>query len=115
LLLAAFAGPLASSVQLGVALSLSRRLCEQGARWPLHAVTALALLVTLWGLVHCWSRRGAGTAPPPRGEAHLPGPDAEAPLAARRAIAWAGIGLGVFFVLLVLALGIPGLALEACQ
>jgi hypothetical protein len=132
LLLAALAGPLAWSVQLAIDLPMVRPLCKSGTVWPLHAVTAAALLATLWGLAHCFRRRGghdyqtpsallaadvAGRAQPPaplvvEGGARV---TRDAPPPVRGAVAWAGVGLGVFFVLLVIASDVPGFILEPCK
>lgn len=132
LLLATLAGPLAWSVQLAVDLPMVRPLCKSGTVWPLHAVSAAALLVTLLGLAYCWNRRGghdeqtpsallaaevAGTAQsaPPlvvEGGARV---TRDAPPPVRGAVAWAGVGLGVFFALLVIASDVPGFILEPCK
>jgi len=132
LLLATLAGPLAWSVQLGIDLPMVRPLCRSGTVWPLHAVTAAALLATLLGLAYCWQRRGghdeqtpsallaaevAGSAEPPaplvvKGGAHVA---RDAPPPVRGAVAWAGVGLGVFFALLVIASDVPGFILEPCK
>jgi hypothetical protein len=132
LLLATLAGPLAWCVQLGVDLPMVRPLCERGTVWPLHAVTGAALLATLLGLAYCWRRRGghdeqtpsalqavdvANRAQPPAPlgveDAARAAPDAPPPV--RGAVAWAGVGLGVFFALLVIASDVPGFILEPCK
>ncbi len=112
LMLAAFAGPLAWMVQLGFDLPLVNWMCHHMTRWPMHAVTLAALLGTLWGLWVCWSERG--------GERMRPGTEGEeeqvdAPLGVRRALAWFGVGSGLFFLLLILASDVPGLILEPCR
>ncbi|HEV8239842.1 MAG TPA: hypothetical protein VGS57_10785 [Thermoanaerobaculia bacterium] len=132
LLLATLAGPLAWCVQLAIDLPMVRPLCKSGTVWPLHAVTAAALVVTLLGLAYCWPRRGghdeqtpsallaaevAGTATPPAplvvdGGARVA---QDAPAQVRGALAWAGVGLGLFFVLLVIASDVPGFILEPCK
>ena len=39
----------------------------------------------------------------------------DAPPPVRGAVAWAGVGLGVFFALLVIASDVPGFILEPCK
>jgi len=113
LMLAALAGPLAWSVQLVAALPLVPWMCHRGLRWPLHALSLATLLVVLLALAHCWSRLGGErekTRPLGAAEEQV-----DAPALVRRAIAWSGVALGCFFVLLVLATDFPGLILEPCR
>lgn len=105
LLAAAAAPPLAWLSQLAFGMGAARWLCAIGSRGPFYVASGLSLFVAFAGIATCaaalrWQHaRRAGRAP---GEA-------------RRAIAWAGVGLGGFFVLLVFATIVPGLVLEPCQ
>lgn len=113
LLLSALAGPLAWACQLMAAVPMVPWMCHRGLRWPLHALTLAVVVVIALAVAHCWLRLGgereARTTSDPAHE------QLDAPPLARRAIAWAGVALGVFFLLLALASDVPGLILEPCR
>ena len=99
LLLAALAGPLAWFAQLCVGIAIVGDLCAAQTRWPFHATTAVALVACLAGTIVCWRRR-----PSARTTYDVP----------RRACASAGVLLGAFFALVIVALEIPGVVLDPC-
>jgi len=101
LILAALAGPLAWLAQLGVGYGLVGPMCVARSRWWLHALTAAALACVGLGARHCWRGRAA--------------PGDGAGDAARRAIAWGGVGLAAFFALLVVGVDVPGWLLDPCE
>jgi hypothetical protein len=116
LLLAALAGALAWSAQLGSSFPLARPMCELGSHWPLHAISAAMLLLTVVGIAVCWQRlRGERPAVLDEAEAKAD-VDADPPSRreARRGVAIGGLALNAFFALLIVATDLPGLILERC-
>jgi hypothetical protein len=103
--LAVLAGPFAWAGQLGINYGLAPTACEQGGTALLHLVSLGALLLAAGGafLAHRWWRR-------------LPADSTEEGETGSRArfMALAGMLLGVFFSLLVMAADVPNWVMRPC-
>jgi hypothetical protein len=115
--LALAAAPIAWLLQLGIGHALVPAMCRSGNRLPLHALTVLALAIAAAGFAYCWRHRGGeGMGHEERSGRHGGAdPWSKTARLSRRALAWTGVGLAVFFALLIVVLDVPGLVLEPCQ
>lgn len=101
------AGPFAWLLQFQINYSLVQSACEAGHKLALHLVTLGALVLVSAGAVLAWrSLQRLPEGPTDQGDDH--GTRA-------RFMALSGIGLSLFFTLLIVAAEIPNWILRACD
>jgi hypothetical protein len=103
------AGPLAWAVQLQANYVLSYVACEQRQSWPLHLVTAVALVLLAGGAVTAWR-----AAPALREDEHASRDGEEASVLRARFMALGGLALCAWFAIVILATEVPALLLHPC-
>lgn len=96
-------GPVVLLTSLSIAYALVHFACASGERWPLHAVSVIALLLTLGGALSAWYIMRTGRSP-----------DENRTAARSRFMAIIGLMLSGYFVLVVIVLTIPQFMLSAC-
>lgn len=104
----AFLAPMAWALQLQINYSLTQTVCENGQEWMLHLVSLAALFLAAAGAAIAWwtwSRLTSGST--------LEGEDPRR--AGRRFVALGGLGLSLFFLLVIVAMDLPNWWLSACH
>lgn len=102
-----FLAPFAWGFQLLTNYSLTETACADGQEWLLHLVSLAAVLTALAGTLiarNTWTRLTSGSTV-----------DGDAREAGRRFLALSGLGLSLFFVLVIVAEELPTWWLSACQ
>jgi hypothetical protein len=102
-----FLAPFAWGSQLLINYSLTPTACATGQEWFLHLVSLAALLAALGGALiaqNAWTRLTSGSTV-----------DGDARESGRRFLALSGLGLSLFFVLVIVAEELPTWWLSACQ
>jgi hypothetical protein len=102
-----FLAPFAWGSQLLINYSLTPTACAEGREWLLHLVSLAMLLVALIGALiarGAWTRLTSGSTV--HGDAREAG---------RRFLALSGLGLSLFFALVIVAEDLPTWWLSACQ
>ena len=101
-----FAAPLAWALHLGVGYALAGWACANGARWVLHSLTVVCLLIAAAGIAaNAYSGRRAAS----RHDAAAVWQGASVPFLLR-----SGRLLGVLFFLLIIIESIPVMLAEYC-
>jgi hypothetical protein len=107
-----FVGPLAWAAVLQTNYTMSYVACEQGSKWMLHLAVAAAVI--LIGIVAFATWR---VLPPPIAEwqsSTAAEPERTA-LARARFTSYAAFGLSLWFALVILAMEVPAVFLQACN
>jgi hypothetical protein len=115
--LAALAGPLAGLLQLQVNYALTQTACELGGEGLLHLVSLGALLLAAAGALAGWQgwRRLAPDRELRTETGAELGPEGGAGVPRARFLALAGVLLGAYFALTIVALDVPLWILRVCD